>query len=91
MTWARSSRPRVCGVCRELIAIGAPMAVLTIGHLTKVRCGVCAGGPVPPDLPASIVQAPAPPIDVARLGLLPLDWSRRTQPMGREREPGEEG
>jgi hypothetical protein len=68
------------------------MAVLSIGRVTKVRCGACAGGPVPPDLPAQIEYTePAPPIDLTRLGLLPLDWSRRTQPVGREREPGEEG
>jgi hypothetical protein len=51
----------------------------------KYRCANCAG-PAPPDLPTVIVQDDLPPpLDFTRIGLLPLDFSRR------DRTPGEEG
>ncbi len=88
-TWMRDRTLRRCGRCAQTIPIGDVFLLLTFEglglSLKKYRCAACAG-PAPPDLPAVIeYDAPAPSIDLTRLGLLPLDWSRR------ERDPGQEG
>lgn len=90
-TWTRDRTLRHCGQCGRDIPIGDALLRITFDHCAakKYRCGTCAG-PAPPDLPAAIVyDAPPPPIDLTRVGLLPLDFSRRAREPGRE--PGMEG
>jgi len=87
MRWSRATVPQLCGSCRRQIVAGEALLVLGVGvgdragKITKVRCTTCVG-PAPPDLPDRIEQAPRPALDMTRIGLLPLQWSR---------EPGEEG
>lgn len=81
----RAAVPTLCGNCHRQIAVGEPLLLLLVTPtITKRRCGPCAGG-APPDLPRELQTSAPPPLDMTRLGLLPLDWSRG------EREPGEEG
>jgi hypothetical protein len=85
--WTRDRAVRRCGQCGQAIPIGDVFLLLTFNgrHFKKYRCATCAG-PAPPELPPVIVyDEPPPPIDLTRLGLLPLDFSRRA------REPGQEG
>jgi hypothetical protein len=85
--WTRDRTLRHCGQCGADIPIGDVFLLLTFNGrvFKKYRCAMCAG-PAPPELPAAIVyDEPPPPIDLTRLGLLPLDFSRR------DREPGMEG
>jgi len=86
MRWTRAKVPTLCGRCARRIEVGDPLLLLTIGSATKpipkVRCTSCYG-PAPPDLPSALeLREARPPIDMTRLGLLPLVWSR---------DPGEEG
>lgn len=85
-TWTRDRALRHCGQCGQRIPVGDVFLLVTFRGLTfkKYRCATCAG-PAPPDLPAHIEQTPLPPIDLTRIGLLPLDFSRR------DRDPGQEG
>jgi hypothetical protein len=85
-TWMRDRTLRHCGQCGAEIPADTVLLRITFGSCKaiKYRCATCAG-PAPPDLPAAIEYADPPPIDLTRLGLLPLDFSRRT------RTPGEEG
>jgi hypothetical protein len=86
-TWMRDRTLRHCGQCGAEIPADTVLLRITFGSCKakKYRCATCAG-PAPPDLPAVIaLTEPPPPIDLSRLGLLPLDFSRR------DRIPGEEG
>jgi hypothetical protein len=85
-TWTRERGLQHCGQCGQEIPAGDVLLRITFGgcKAKKYRCVTCAG-PAPPELPAHIEQTPLPPIDLTRLGLLPLDFSRR------DRAPGEEG
>jgi hypothetical protein len=86
-TWMRDRTLRHCGQCGRDIPEGEVLLRITFGSCKarKYRCASCAG-PAPPDLPAVIeYETPQSPIDLSRLGLLPLDFSRR------DRTPGEEG
>jgi hypothetical protein len=79
MRWARALVPKLCGRCGHPIAKGAPLLLIGVGltaRIEKIR-GVCCAGPAPPDLPEHIERQPAPPPDLTRLGVLPLDWSKR--------------
>jgi hypothetical protein len=77
MRWARALVPTLCGRCSHPIAKGAPLLRIGVGtRIEKIR-GVCCAGPAPPDLPEQIVREPAPAPDLTRLGVLPLDWSKR--------------
>lgn len=95
-TWTRLRTSRRCGQCGRDILVDEVVLQITFDHCpaTKYRCGTCAG-PAPPDLPAELVQDEPPPIDLTRIGLLPLDFSRRPapEPKGASvvREPGMEG
>lgn len=86
-TWRRSPVEERCGLCSATIPAGAPFLAFTFPTVKaqKLRCArlPCAGEPVPVALPATITKAAPPPLDMTRLGLLALDFSRR--------EPGEEG
>lgn len=87
MRWTRARVATLCGRCHRHIAIGEPVLVLGVGvgdragKIQKHRCDGCAG-PAPPDLPSDMVTMKPPPLDMTRIGLLPLAWTR---------EPGEEG
>lgn len=86
-TWARATHDRRCGGCGGHIRIGAPFIEITIEGIRAAmrRCATCAGGPVPPDLPARIVErAPAPAETFSRIVAI---WRER----GGTREPGQEG
>jgi hypothetical protein len=78
-TWTRDHTVRRCGHCGQEIPIGDVFLLLSLNGklLKKYRCQACAG-PAPPDLPTVIEEAPPPPaLDFTRIGLLPLDFSRR--------------
>jgi hypothetical protein len=79
MTWTRARVATFCGRCRRLVGVGDPLLQLQLTTtITKVRCVDCAG-PAPPDLPTLVVSASAaPPLDMTRVGLLSLDFSRKT-------------
>jgi hypothetical protein len=68
------------------------MQTITLGRVTKARCGTCGDGPVPPDVPAVMARfgsevMPMLPIrSVAQV--VPFDWKAKS--LG-EREPGEDG
>jgi hypothetical protein len=84
-TWMRDRTLRHCGQCGADIPADTVLLRITFGSCKakKYRCATCAG-PAPPDLPATIEYAdPPPPLDLTRLGLLPLDFKRR--------QSGEEG
>lgn len=54
--WGRTLKPFTCPGCGRAVAAGAPMRLLELPNLKRslVRCEVCAGSPVPPDLPATV-------------------------------------
>jgi hypothetical protein len=84
-TWLRDRTLRHCGQCGAEIPADTVLLRITFGSCKakKYRCATCAG-PAPPDLPAVLeLDAPPPPIDLTRIGLLPLDFKRR--------QSGEEG
>lgn len=93
-TWKRSAVDTLCGNCHKPLRLGDPMQVITYPErqisVQKVRCGVCADGPVPPDLPAAIVHGNTPimPRMPVRFGResLPLDFKMAAA----GREPGED-
>ena len=78
--WTRDRTLRHCGQCGQDIPAGDVLLLLSFNgrRFKKYRCATCAG-PAPPDLPASIELEPPPPIDLTRLGLLPLDFSKRDE------------
>jgi len=81
MRWARAPVGKLCGRCAHPIAKGAPMLVIGVGErsrIEKIR-GVCCAGPAPPDLPEQVATTTPLPPDLTRLGILPLDWSRRPE------------
>jgi len=88
MRWTRARVATLCGSCHRHIVAGEPLLQLAVGvgaktgRIVKVRCTTCVG-PAPPDLPERIeLEPPRPALDMTRIGLLPLQWTR---------EPGEEG
>jgi hypothetical protein len=89
-TWTRAALDHVCGRCGLPIGKGDPLVRVTlagVGH-ALLRCQACEsateGTMPPPDLPTEGRTATTrPALDFTRLGLLPLDFSRR--------EPGMEG
>lgn len=80
LTWDRVKYPRRCGRCGRLLEIGAPLFVIQIGRLEKVR-GECCEGQAPPELPPYVRPGPVeitpfrPIQSIAHM--LPLDWRRR--------------
>ena len=86
-TWRRAPAARRCGCCGDQIPTGAPLLEYHVGdHIRLPRCETCAGEPAPADLPLTIGTQKLPPLDMTRLGILPLDFKARAA-----REPGEEG
>jgi len=86
-TWTRDRAPRRCGQCGQLIRAGDVLLRITFGSCKakKFRCTACAG-PAPLDLPPHVDEITRrPTLDFTRIGLLPLDFSRR------DRDPGQEG
>jgi len=83
--WTRDRMMRHCGLCAREIPVGEVFQRIAFGSWKKYRCQACAG-PAPPDLPAAIVRDEPPPINFARVGLLPLDWKQR-----QSRDAGQEG
>lgn len=92
-TWVRALLDQVCGgPCRTRILTGQPMLVIEHPHVKRklVRCAACADEPVP-ELPEALPTSArklTPPPDFTRIGLLPLEFTRR---LVLAREPGEEG
>jgi hypothetical protein len=80
-TWTRDRALRHCGQCGQDIPVGDVLLLLSFNGraFKKYRCQLCAG-PAPPALPPVIEETPLPPIDLTRVGLLPLDFSRREKP-----------
>jgi hypothetical protein len=85
MRWTRAKVATLCGRCHRQMRVGDALLVIGVGaggKIEKVRCESCVG-PAPPDLPTTMaVREARAPIDMTRIGLLPLNWTR---------EPGEEG
>ena len=88
-TWAIAKLSVYCGCCEREVPAGAPylMLVLPGVQAKKFRCPGCAGEPVPADVGTS-AQVNERPLDLTRLGLLPLAFGKAA---AREREVGEEG
>jgi hypothetical protein len=83
-TWTRAALDHVCGRCGQTIAQGDPLVRVTlagVGH-ALLRCQACEsateGTAPPPELPTERrADQIKPPLDFTRVGLLPLDFSRR--------------
>ncbi len=60
--WSRATSETLCGGFgpTHTIPVGAPLFVIQLPGVKRVRfrCEVCAGGPVPPDLPP-LSEAPS--------------------------------
>jgi hypothetical protein len=56
--WRRAIVAESCGFCGEPIVADDPLLEIQIGTVRKLRCGDCAGEPVP-SLPARVSPAPA--------------------------------
>ncbi len=87
-TWRRTPIATVCGRCSALISPGTSLLEVTLPHLrhVKVRCGACAGEPVP-DLPAFVDRhTEAEPARLVRLleQIEPLPWDFKTAQAGVE-------
>lgn len=90
-TWTRAAADVLCGRCGVVLHRGEPLLEIQIAGLTRPRrrCGACAGGPVPVDLPPLVERMAAPPQRVPiRAGAIALPFDFKMAQAGRE--PGED-
>lgn len=99
MTWTRAPMLTLCGYCNAEIAKGSPVRMVRIGPRLRPRCPVCAGEPVPADLPELAARVPITPTvkasrgplfasvsTFAPVGKLARDWKEKQS----GRDPGED-
>jgi hypothetical protein len=89
-TWTRAAQAMRCGgpcAGHFPIAVGDPVMVFKVRAVSTrfVRCVVCAGEPVPADLPAYEPPVPKPPTPPVQ----PREVDVKARAAG-EREPGED-
>ncbi len=61
IAWTRAARFQMCGRCGAQLAPGDPIQVISLQAMRRrlLRCGDCAAGEVPPDLPPDIHVKPS--------------------------------
>jgi hypothetical protein len=81
--WTRATGNCFCGRCGLPIQAGDPVMQITVAGMAHGlrRCQACEaadeGSVPPPNLPpAGLAESTRSPIDLTRVGLLPLDFSK---------------
>jgi hypothetical protein len=101
--WERVTYQERCGHCGALLKAGDAMQTVSRHGLNRklIRCGVCADGDVPPDLPESPVHVSVQE-QIGRMqslqSVMPTrtrgslkEMAREWMPYKETREPGEDG
>lgn len=78
--WFRATLDTYCGSCGNVIAKGQPVFELATPSWKKRRCQVCAGEPLPaevPELPPTTSGITPRILIPTGPGTLPLDWKQK--------------
>lgn len=73
-TWTRVVYREKCGRCGALLVEGTPIQTVSLEHTKRmlIRCGACADGPTPPDLPENIKHYSVTELSQQRITLTPM-------------------